>query len=285
MTRRITVLAGLLFTACSCGGAPASTEPTTTPTPEATRGGMTVEMMAPGLDRARFVHASLTDGSPLVITGCVMPERAPCEESMRVVLDDDAGEELDALLDDLGETPRCEPAGIEPGDREFTLTVEGGATYTGPIPADPTRVAARAAGPCRADARLAWWLARWLVGATRPSGESPSRITVTVDATNASGPRFVNATVDLAASSIEGCTSSARGECAATRRVALEPPAIARLGALLEDVRSEPCHTPFPAGAALELEAGLVYDGPCGADADLAWWVGAQLDPDAIAGH
>lgn len=266
----------------ACGGAGATGAGASEPATTSAATGFTVEMMAPDLARPRFVRASLSGRAPLEVGGCVLPEPGPCEESMRVVLDDDAREELEVLLDALAETPRCEPAATEPGDHEFALTFDDGTTFRGPMPADPARVAARAGGPCRADARLAFWLARWLLGEARPSEEQPSIVRVTLDATRDTGPRFVLASLDVAAAVIEGCTADARGPCPSTQRVALAAPDAARARALLEDVRSEPCHAPFPAGAPLEIEAGLVYDGPCGADADLAWWVGTRLDPDAI---
>lgn len=287
-THHSTLLAGLLLVACSCGSTPPTTTTTTPPETAASASSLTVELSAPGLDRVRVVSAALTDDAPLVVTGCVMPESAPCEESMRVVLDDDAREELQALLDDVAATPRCEPDGIFPGDRDYTLSVEGGATYAGHIPADPAQMAARTGGPCRADARLAWWIARWLMGATRSASENPASVSGTVDTSSSAGPRFVSASIDLSERTgvaVVGCTSSVRGTCRGTTRVALDAPALARLSALLEDVRSEPCHVPFPSGATLAVEAGLVYDGPCGADADLAWWMATQLDPNALTGH
>lgn len=263
--------------ACACGGAP----PPVTET-HATLG-LEVEMFAPGLDRDRYVSARLTAEGPLAVTGCVMPERAPCEESMRVILDDDAREEIEALLGDLGERPTCEHETPEAGDRSYALRVDE-TPYEGALPADPAQLATRMADACRADARLAWWIARWLVAATRGASERPSRLDVTVDATRADGPHFVVATVDLASSPlvVEGCASDARS-CAQRQRVTLESATLARLGVLLEDVRSEPCHAPFPAGVPLTIEAGIVYDGPCGADADLAWWIATQLAPGALA--
>ncbi len=260
--------------ACACGSSPAPA-----PDTHATLG-VQVEMFAPGLDH--FVSARLTADGPLAVTGCVMPERAPCEESMRVVLDDDAREEIEALLGDLGEQPTCEHEPAEAGDRSYALRVDE-TRYEGTVPADPARLSTRIAGPCHADARLAWWIARWLVATTRARSDLPSRLEVTIDATRTS-PHFVVAAIDLASSPlvVEGCASDSRS-CAGAQRVTLDGAALARLGALLEDVRSEPCHSPFPSGAVLAIEAGLVYDGPCGADADLAWWLATQLVPGALA--
>lgn len=282
MTARTTTLGALVLVACSCGGAAPATTSTPADDDEPARASFHVELGVPG-DPLRWVMATLDD-EPLEVTGCVMPERGPCEESMRVVLDDDAREELQALLDDVAATPRCEPEGIHEGDREYTLRVEGGARYSGHVPADGSQMTARNGGPCRADARLAWWIARWLVGAARPASEQPSSVIVTLDATSASGPRFVNATIDLGSGpwAIVGCTASVAGACIATQRVVLDDAGRAHLGALLEDVRSEPCHAPFPAGAGLSIATGLVYDGPCGADAELAWWAATRLDPSAL---
>jgi len=280
--RRVFVVWAWLVSACSCGGASTAAPEPTTEAPVAT---LHVDLEAPGLDRARFVSATL-GGDPLAITGCVMPESAPCEESMRVEFDDDASEELGALLADVGDMPRCEPEALQPGDRTYRATFGGNDTvYAGPLPADPTQIAARTTGPCRADARLVWWVARWLIAATRAASEQPSIVSATVDASRESSPRFTQASIDFGRSplAVEGCTSSTRSACAAMQRVELDSRALARLGALLEDVRSEPCHAPFPSAAPLTIETGLLYDGPCGADADLAWWAATRLDPSALS--
>jgi hypothetical protein len=57
---------------------------------------------------------------------------------------------------------RCEPEAHGPGDREFEVRYNG-QTHRGWLPAREQDLAARNAGPCRAHARMAIWLARQLL--------------------------------------------------------------------------------------------------------------------------
>jgi hypothetical protein len=249
-------------------------------------GSIHVTLAMPGPDAARFVTATLEQGPPLAVFGCVSSVSGACRRTTQIELDHDAGAELDALVTAVRAIPRCEPEAIVPGDREYTLTLDGAPReYTGHLPAAEAELASRDAGPCRADARLAWWVARWIASSSRAPSEQPSTVAAQVNVSGETGPSFVNATVDLAATplAVFGCTSAAAGSCRATTSVDLDAAQRARLLALVEDVRAEPSHEPFPAGQSLSLATGIVYDGPCGADAALAWWLAGVLDPTAMS--
>ncbi|MFO0682288.1 MAG: hypothetical protein U0234_09570 [Sandaracinus sp.] len=231
----------------------------------------------------RFVTATL-EGRAVI--GCVSSVVGTCFATLRVPLDGAAEAELAQLLADVRAIQLCEPEAIVPGDLDYQLSWEGAPrAYAGHLPADESNIAARGSGPCRADARLAWWIARWILASSRAASEMPSPLSVTLDVTRDAGPSFVNATVHWtgARPTIEGCTAAVGGSCRATHQVELDEARAARLAALVEDVRSEPCHVPFPAGAPLSIPMSLAYDGRCGADAALAWWVAEALEPGAFA--
>ncbi len=239
-----------------------------------------------GIDGGRFVTATLTSTPPATVIGCVSSVAGTCFATLRIPLDDEATSELARLLADVSAIPRCEPEGIFPGDLDYELSWEGAPrTYEGHVPADEHTMAARGSGPCRADARLAWWIARWVLASSRPASELPTPLVVTLDASSGSGPRFVNATAhfDTTPPTIVGCTATVGGSCRATHQVELDELGTARLLALVEDVRAEPCHVPFPEGTGMSIAMSLAYDGRCGADARLAWWVARTLDPSAFA--
>lgn len=238
-----------------------------------------------GIDGGRFVTATLESAAPAAVVGCVSTVAGTCFATVRVPLDADAMSELAQHVTDVLAIPLCEPAALVPGDLSYTLSWPGAPrSYEGPVPADESTMAARGSGPCRADARLAWWIARWVLSSSRAASDMPAPLTVTLDASGASGPRFVNATVrfDGGPPRIVGCTAAIGGSCRATHEVVLDATQSARLYALVEDVRAEPCHVPFPAGAPFSLAMGLTYDGRCGADPALAWWVARTLDPAAL---
>lgn len=275
-----------LVMASACGGAeqqpssPPDPPPTTIPEPIAASADIHVTAGIPGA--ANFVTATLTRGAPLVVIGCVSSVAGACAATQRIVLDDDARAELEGAIAAVHAMPRCEPAGFTAGDPEYALEL-GGTSYTGHFPAAESQIAGRTAGPCLADARLAWWIARWIIGSSRAPSELPSSLDVRVDESG-SEPRFISATVDLTMSSltIVGCVSALAGSCRATREVALDGTGRARLLTLLEDVRAAPCHEPFPIGATLSITTGLVYDGPCGADWTLASWIARAIQPDQV---
>jgi len=242
-------------------------------------------MGAPLPGPASFVTATFTSGSPSTITGCVSSVAGECAATALVTLDADASTELERGVAGVLAIPRCEPEAIVAGDLEYHLAWAGAPReYEGHIASDESTIAARGSGPCRADARLAWWIARYILAASRPASDAPTPFSVTFDASSAETPRFVNATVDLVAAppTIFGCTASVRGSCRRTHQLELDLVQSARLRALVEDVRAEPCHVPFPAGAAFSLEMSLAYDGRCGADQALALWVANTLDPSAF---
>ena len=278
----------VLLVACGGAEAPAtSTSPVTTApatsTAPATIARSTDISVTSGIPGSTlFVTATLERDSPLVVVGCVSSVAGACAATARIVLDDDAPSELDELVRAVEARPRCEPVGFSPGDPVYTLSLAG-RSYDGHLPAAQDQIAARTAGACPSDARLAWWIARFVVATSRTPAELPSRVDAHVDVTT-TDPRFVTAWVEPGPSelAIVGCTSGVAGSCRATRQIVLDATQRARFGALLEDVRSEPCHVPFPIGAALEIDVGLVYDGRCGADAELAWWMARLLDPDAM---
>lgn len=176
MRLRPAVLA--LLTACSfgCSGVPSgnATEtpagegpaeegttagaPTTAPAALPAEIRARVHLPGAGADDHLFVTVSL-DGLPWSITGCVTGPHGACEETGRVELSDDDRAALVQALGEVWAIPRCEPEGIFPGDRAYRLDLTGAPRpYEGRLPADPSQIEARNAGPCRADARLAWWI-------------------------------------------------------------------------------------------------------------------------------
>ena len=135
---------------------------------------ITADVVLPGPlpDRHVLVTIDLGSGLPWTISGCVSPGGAPCEESARALLDEAARTELVTAIDEVRAIPRCEPEPIFPDDRPYTLTLTGfPRTYTGGLPGDASAMATRNAGPCRADARLSWWIAsHFEAGAAAPAG-------------------------------------------------------------------------------------------------------------------
>ena len=113
----------------------------------------------------------------------------------------------------------------------------------------------------------------------------PARVSAVVDATTDAGPRFVNMKLDLGSGlpwTITGCTSGLRGGCDETLAVELTEEQRVALIQRLVAVQQEGCHDVLEPGGVLSVEVGLVYDGPCGAEADLAWWLADQFDPGVL---
>lgn len=146
------------------GREPNGTSATTPhPLPAEIRG----DIVLPGAPPDRHLSATVTLGAlPWTLTGCVTPGAAACEETSRVELDDAARAELVALVEEVRAIPRCEPDGIFPDDRPFTLTLTGmPGPYASSLPGDASAMATRNEGPCRASSRLAWWIAQHFPGA------------------------------------------------------------------------------------------------------------------------
>jgi hypothetical protein len=117
-----------------------------------------VHLPGPAADDHLFVTVSL-DGLPWTITGCVTGPHGGCEETGRIELTDADRTALVTALGEVRAIPRCEPEGNFPGDRPYRLDITGAPRpYEGSLPSDPTQIDTRNAGPCRADARLAWWI-------------------------------------------------------------------------------------------------------------------------------
>lgn len=185
---RLAVAAALMLLGCGeTAGAPGASTPatedpaptatpTTTAAPHALPARITADVVLPGPvpDRHVLVSIDLGSGLPWTISGCTSPGGAPCEESARVELDEAARTELVTAIEEVRAIPRCEPEGIFPDDRPYTLTLTGfPRTYAGGLPGDASAMATRNAGPCRADARLSWWIAsRFEAGASAPAGPS-----------------------------------------------------------------------------------------------------------------
>jgi hypothetical protein len=118
-----------------------------------------------------FVTATYT--APATIDGCISAVAGACVATTRVTLDEEANDELTRWVADVRAMPRCEPGGIEPGDLDYTLSWPGSPSYVGSVPPDASRMEGRNAGPCHADARLAWWIASRIVAAARPVPPTP----------------------------------------------------------------------------------------------------------------
>lgn len=156
-----------------CGGAPATEGPAPAPTSDENGAGATAAPPAlpaeirahvhlPGPDvEDNHVFVTVTLGElPWTISGCTTGAHGACEETSRVELDEASRAELVQLVAEVRAIPRCEPEGIFPGDRAYRLDLTSfPRPYEGNLPADPGQLATRNAGPCRADARLAWWIA------------------------------------------------------------------------------------------------------------------------------
>jgi len=227
-----------------------------------------------------YVTATYAAGA---VNGCVSNIAGTCLATVLATLDVDAQRELEQLLGEVAAIPRCEPDGVFADDLAYSMSWEGAPReYTGAIPSNESQMSARNGGPCRADARLAWWIARWVLAQSRPPSELPT-IVANVDVSTASEPRFVNATARIGESSctIVGCVTSDHGGCHATTTVVLDAVQSTRLRALVEDVRAEPCHVPFPTSEALDIDAGIDYDGRCPADPALGLWIARTLVPPA----
>jgi hypothetical protein len=123
-----------------------------------------VEVPIPGPDASRYATATVSlESMPWTVTGCIGP-RGACEETARVELDDARRVELVRLLDEVRSIPRCEPDAIFPGERDYRVRITGAPrVYEGRFPHEERNLATRNAGPCRADARLGWWIAQRLL--------------------------------------------------------------------------------------------------------------------------
>ncbi|MBX7195267.1 MAG: hypothetical protein K1X94_24645 [Sandaracinaceae bacterium] len=157
----------------ACGAPPASSAPPSSAPPSATSSAPPSATSAPAsiravihlpeVERDDVAHLFVTvhmEAEPWTITGCATGPSGGCEETARVVLSEADHAALEDLLAEVRAIPRCEPEGIFPGDRAYRLDIEGGPRpYEGHLPVDPTQLEARNQGPCRADARLAWWIA------------------------------------------------------------------------------------------------------------------------------
>lgn len=176
----IRALGGVLAWVCAlgCGAAERADEGPTTATPaEPAAAALAppalpaeieahVHLPGPAPDAHLFVRVSLAP-LPWTITGCVTGPHGGCEETARVELSEADRGELVRLLGELAAMPDCEPQEISPGARAYRLVLTGGPRpYEGHLPAEPAELAARTDGPCRADARLARWIAdRFQAGA------------------------------------------------------------------------------------------------------------------------
>ncbi len=120
-----------------------------------------VDVELPGSVANRYLHVTVDigGGAQWFIGGCVSSARGICHASSRVQLSEAQRREYVQAWFAIRSTPRCEPEGIFPGDREFALRWNG-QDVTGHLPADAAQVPVRNAGPCRAHARMAWWVAQ-----------------------------------------------------------------------------------------------------------------------------
>jgi TonB family protein len=152
---------GVAAPPAAAGGAVAAPDPAAVVAPSALPAEIEAHVHLPGPapDEHLFVRVSLAP-LPWTITGCVTGPHGACEETARVELSEADRAELVRLLAEVEAIPRCEPEGLFPGDRAYRLALTGAPRpYEGHLPADPAELPARTAGVCRADARLAQWIA------------------------------------------------------------------------------------------------------------------------------
>jgi|JI10StandDraft_1071094.scaffolds.fasta_scaffold484452_2 hypothetical protein len=123
----------------------------------------------PGTSTTSYANVTLDLGPlPWTMVGCVSRVEATCFATQRVVLSDADRVALVTRVQEVYAVPRCEPEGFSPGDPRYSMDFPAN-HYAGHLPADPSAIAARTAGPCGAPARLAWWLAeRFSAGSRGP---------------------------------------------------------------------------------------------------------------------
>jgi len=123
----------------------------------------------PGTATTSYANVNLDLGPlPWTMIGCVSRVEGACFATQRVVLSDADRAALVTRVQEVYAVPRCEPEGVFPGDPRYSMDFPAD-HYTGHLPADPSAIAARTAGPCGAPARLAWWLAeRFSAGSRGP---------------------------------------------------------------------------------------------------------------------
>jgi hypothetical protein len=183
---RLLLLGWIVVVLSSCGEAESTSPPPATSSEPATAAGsepsgaphplpaeIVADVVLPGTPPDRHMSVRVSLGAlPWTIVGCITPGAAPCEETMRVELDEPARTALVQAIEDIRAIPRCEPDGIFPDDRPFELTLTGfPSPYRAALPGDPSLMATRNEGPCRASARLAWLLVQWFSpGTAAPAG-------------------------------------------------------------------------------------------------------------------
>jgi len=100
------------------------------------------------------------DGLPWTIVGCVQHTQAEvCATSARVELSDEQRRQFVTLLGEVHAMPECTPEPTLSADRSYRLAPTGSPVYEGRLPAAAAHIARSNVGACRADARLAWWIA------------------------------------------------------------------------------------------------------------------------------
>lgn len=114
----------------------------------------------PGPDAGRHldVQVDIGRGAEWTIEGCVS-SGGGCRRTRRVTLGEADRAEYVRLWTEIRATPRCEPEGIFPGERVFVLDSPDG-RFEGRLPASVDAIIDRNRGPCRAHARMAWWVAQ-----------------------------------------------------------------------------------------------------------------------------
>jgi hypothetical protein len=105
------------------------------------------------------VQVDIGRGKEWFIEGCITDAGGVCTRTRGVRLTPAERVEYVRLWYELRGMPRCEPEAVLPRDRAFELRSPQG-RYAGHLPAAVTEVGTRNQGPCRAPARMAWWVAR-----------------------------------------------------------------------------------------------------------------------------
>ena len=106
--------------------------------------------------------------SVVALGALVSTAHAQVPQAPRVPLSDAARAALVTRVQAVHAMGRCEPESFSPGDPRYSMDFPAN-HYAGHLPADPSAIAARTAGPCAAPARLAWWLAeRFNAGSRGP---------------------------------------------------------------------------------------------------------------------
>jgi len=119
-----------------------------------------VDVHLPGPEVERYLTGTISqEGASWFLVGCISAVRGSCRATQRVALGEADTRRIRTELALVFTTPvSCAQPTPGPGDREYTLTIDGN-PHTGFLPSDPAAIPSRIeASVCQAMNRLAWWI-------------------------------------------------------------------------------------------------------------------------------